>query len=279
MTLARMDAELSSRLPTAAPTPINTESLESHLGEIAEAAGYGRQEDGTFGEREFSAEPMVDLRGEFVLIDGEGESGVCSGDSGGPLFILASDGTVRIAGDLFGGDGSCVGIDNYSRTDIAVDWIESYTGPTIVDGCGSITESGRCFGDMALYCADDELQAETCSSACGWDDSEDGFRCITGADPCEGLDVVGACDGDVARWCEAGVLRTRNCGACGLSCGDVDGIIDCREDPCDGLDYLGRCDGNIAEWCDEGELRSRNCGAMGLRCDYIDDRIGYFCTR
>ena len=280
MTLVRMDATLSSRLATAAPTAIMTESLEGFVGEIAEAAGYGSQEDGSSGEREFTAEPIVGFEREFVVIDGEGRHGVCFGDSGGPLFVLASDGSVRIAGDLSFGDPSCVGRDRYSRTDIAVEWIESYTGPTIVEGagCGTVTESGRCLEDMALYCVDDELQADRCET-CGWDDSVEGFRCISGADPCDGLDSVGSCDGNVARWCEGGVLRARNCTACGLACGDVDGIVDCREDPCGGLDYLGRCVGDVAEWCDEGELRSRNCGAMGLRCDYIDDRIGYFCTR
>lgn len=281
MTLVRMDATLSSRLATAVPTAINTESLMGRIGEIAEASGYGSQEDGSSGEREFTAEPIVGFEGEFVVIDGEGTRGVCFGDSGGPLFVLASDGSIRITGDLSFGDPSCVGRDRYSRTDIAVEWIESFTGPTIVEGggCGTITEAGRCLDGRALYCVDDEIQSDTCPDACGWDNDADGFRCISGADPCDGLDGVGACDGNVARWCEAGSVRTRNCDACGLTCGDVDGIVDCREDPCGGLDYLGRCDGNVAEWCDEGELRSRNCGAMGLRCDYIDDRIGFFCTR
>ncbi|HBQ10568.1 MAG TPA: hypothetical protein DEF51_05035, partial [Myxococcales bacterium] len=36
------------------------------------------------------AEPTVGFeRGELVAIDGQGERGVCSGDSGGPVFVLA----------------------------------------------------------------------------------------------------------------------------------------------------------------------------------------------
>lgn len=280
MTLVRMDATLTSRLSSATPVAINTETLMGRIGEIAEASGYGTQEDGSSGEREFTAEPIAGFEREFVVIDGEGRHGVCFGDSGGPLFVLASDGSVRVAGDLSFGDPSCVGLDRYSRTDLAVEWIEGYTGPTIVEGagCGTVTGTGRCLEGMALYCVDDELQVDDCDT-CGWDESAGGFRCISGEDPCGGFDSVGACDGDVARWCEGGVVSARDCAACDLSCGDVDGLIDCREDPCGGLDYLGRCDGDIAEWCDDGELRSRNCGAMGLRCEYIDDRIGYFCTR
>ncbi|MEM9072408.1 MAG: trypsin-like serine protease [Myxococcota bacterium] len=282
MTLVRMDAALSTRFPMAAPIPVNVEELTTaRTGEIFEAAGYGRQEDGSSGEREFTAEPFVGFdRGEFLVIDGEGERGVCFGDSGGPVMLVASDGTVRVAGDLSFGDPSCVGRDRYSRTDIAVEWIEGFTGPTVADGtCGTLDESGQCFATTAIWCEGDELQQERCET-CGWDATAGGFRCISGADPCEGLDGDGACDGAVARWCEDGVVRTRNCEACGLTCGDVGGYVDCREDPCMGIDFLGECDGDVARWCsEEGELRSRDCAARGGSCQFINDRIGFFCTR
>ena len=74
------------------------------------------------------------FNGTHVIIDGEGTRGVCNGDSGGPVMVIAEDGTVRVAGTLHYGDPSCVGRDNYTRVDLFRDWIEGHTGPTVVDG-------------------------------------------------------------------------------------------------------------------------------------------------
>ncbi|MBX3247369.1 MAG: trypsin-like serine protease [Myxococcales bacterium] len=286
MTLLRVDAPASSRAPTLEPIPINTVMLDNTwIGVTAEAAGYGQQENGRSGERKFTAQPIDGFeRPEFVVINGEGTRGVCFGDSGGPVMILAADGTIRVAGALSWGDPSCVGRDRYSRTDIAVTWIESFTGPTVVEGgrCGTLTAEGRCVGNTAVYCQDDMLVSDRCSGACGWSGADEGYRCIEGADPCGGLDASGACEGNVARWCERGQIRQRDCGSCGEVCGNVPevGGAYCRPDACAGLDYLGRCDGDTAVWCDEnGTVQQRDCARRGLRCDFVNDSIGYFCTR
>ena len=226
MTLARMDAPASSRIPELSPIPINTVMLDSSwIGRIAEAAGYGQQEDRTSGEREFTAEPISGFeRTEFLVIDGQGTRGVCFGDSGGPVMILADDGTVRVAGDLSFGDPSCVGQDRYSRTDLAVEWIESFTGPTAGNAdCSVLGSEGRCVGNTATWCDGDEVRSERCDT-CGWDASASGYRCLTGADPCEGLDWAGDCDGATARWCDRGQVRERDCASCdaGGTCGRVD---------------------------------------------------------
>ncbi len=281
MALFRVDAPASTRIPELEPIPIITESLEPYNGQIAEASGYGGQEDGRSGEREFSAEPIVGFFDEFVVIDGQGERGVCFGDSGGPLTTVVADGTVRHIGVLSYGDPSCVGRDNYSRADLAIEWIEARTGPTIVGdtGCGSIDDVGRCVSGRAYYCQGDELQNEACPGACGWDAGAGGFRCIEGADPCDGLDIRGTCEGEVARWCEGGEIRTRDCGGCGLVCSS-DGAADCIEDPCMGIDFLGLCEGDTMVWCSrDGELRSRDCSRRGATCGYVNDEIGYSCVR
>ncbi len=287
MTLVRMDAPASSRIPELQPIPINTVRLDdSWIGRTAEASGYGQQEDGRSGEREFTAQPIAGFeRPEFLVIDGEGRRGVCFGDSGGPVMILAADGSVRVAGDLSYGDPSCVGQDRYSRTDLAVAWIESFTGPTVVDGgdCSSVGPEGRCIGNTAVYCEGDAVTSDRCEGACGWDPSVEGYRCLAGADPCNGVTAQGDCAGNVARWCDRGVLRQRDCGACGGQvCGQVAelGGTYCIDDPCAGIDYLGMCEGDTAVWCADGrEVRRRDCGREGLRCDYVNDMIGYFCTR
>ncbi len=284
-TLVELDRDMTQVMPGIVPIPILTEELgQDWIGRTAEAAGYGQQDDGGFGTRKFTAQPIVRVQGNDVTIDGEGRRGVCFGDSGGPLMVIANDGTVRVVGDLSNGDGSCVGRDNYTRVGRYRDWIEQHTGPTVVDGapCGEVTAVGRCMGTAALFCGpDDELVTSPCANgtACGWDAAAAGFRCIQGADPCGGADGFGACDGNVARWCENGVAKQRDCGACEQSCGEVPEInaIGCQDDPCANLGYEGRCEGDVAHWCDEGIYKTRDCAERGQSCGWVNDELGFFC--
>ena len=287
MALMELDRDATETLPGVQPVPILTEDMDrSWIGRTAEAAGYGQQEDGGFNEREFTAEPIVALSGDLMTIDGEGHHGVCFGDSGGPVMVIASDGTVRVAGALSHGDGSCVGEDNYTRVDVYRDWIESYTGPTVVDGapCGDIDAVGRCVDGVAVWCEGDQLANERCAGGahCGWVDRVEGvsgFRCTVGDDPCRGFDEYGACDGNMARWCERGALKTRDCGACGETCssGASGHGVDCQPDECRGLDYFGQCNGEVVEYCKDGEFRSRDCGAERLSCAWVSDDLGNWC--
>jgi hypothetical protein len=284
MTLLELDRDAREVLPELVPIPILTEDMdEAWIGRTAEASGYGGQEDGSSGEREFTAEPIVSLSGDTLTIDGEGRHGVCFGDSGGPVMVVASDGTARVAGDLSNGDGSCVGRDNFTRVDVYRDWIEDHTGPTVPpNGCGGVDGAGRCLDGVATWCDDDRVQSQRCEAgtACGWDAGARGFRCIAGVDPCGGVDGFGTCDGGTARWCDAGIPRARDCTACGQTC-DPEAPIggaDCVDDPCRGLDYLGQCNGDVAEWCNrEGAYESEDCGARGQSCQWIDDDTGYYC--
>lgn len=287
MALVELTEDVTERVPELVPLPPFTDDLDSSwVGRTAEAAGYGRNHTGRSGTRHFTAEPIVRVGSTLVTIDGEGERGVCFGDSGGPLMVMADDGSVRVIGDLSYGDGSCVGRDHYTRVDNQVDWIEGYVGP-IPDaplGCGAVDAVGRCREGRAVFCADGEtLVTEECptGSACGWDGAVEGFRCVPeGTDPCDGVDGQGACDGTAARWCDRGVLRTRDCAGCGQTCGEADwlgGAAYCVDDPCGGLDYLGRCDGEVAVWCEDGALETRDCAARGQTCAWIDDDTGYYC--
>jgi hypothetical protein len=283
MSLMELDADATVMLPGVIPVPILTEDMDnSWVGRTAEAAGYGTTETNSSGTRLFTAEPIVGFAPDTLAIDGEGVHCVCFGDSGGPVMVIASDGSIRVAGALSYGESSCVGVDNFTRVDINRAWIESHTGPTVVDGaeCGTIDTEGRCFADMAIYCgADNLVESEQCpaGTACGWDTEADGYRCISGDDPCGGVDGFGACNGDVATWCENGTPKSRTCADCDQKCEQVQelGGAYCIDDPCMGLDYLGRCNGNVAEWCDQGEIRTRDCGNQ--TCQYVNDDIGYWC--
>lgn len=152
MTLVRLDQVVTDVHPDVEPIPLLDENLDSSwLGETLEAAGYGQQEDGSFGEREFSAEPLVDLDGHMLTIDGQGERGVCFGDSGGPVMVVDSEGQTRVAGTLSNGDSSCLGRDNYTRVDTNIEWIEQYVGPV---GEEHETDSGSDSDEDAVSDAD-----------------------------------------------------------------------------------------------------------------------------
>src|SRR3990172_6552840 len=117
MTLVELDEDARARLPQVVPISIVTEDLgPAWIGRTAEAAGYGQTESGGYGTRRFTAEPIARLGGDVLTIDGHGMRGVCFGDSGGPVMVIAADGTVRVAGDLSNGDGSCVGQEDRKST-------------------------------------------------------------------------------------------------------------------------------------------------------------------
>lgn len=282
LTLLELAQDAREVAPGVVPIPIYTDELVSAdwVGRDVEMAGYGRTETGSSGTRFFAPMRVSQINASFIRMEGMGR-GTCYGDSGGPVLFVADDGTLRVAGDashILGSPPTCGETAQYTRTDILRDWIEGFTGPTVIEGapCGDVTAEGQCNGDRAVYCAGEELQVDQCDT-CGWDAASNGFRCITGADPCEGLDRVGECSGTTARWCERGVVKERDCGACDQTCGREAGLYYCVDDPCMGLDYLGQCSGNVAEWCEDGELRTVDCGAMGQSCGWINDTYGYYC--
>lgn len=211
------------------PIPIVTQPLEFFVGDTAEAGGFGSQEDGSIGYKQFVASRIESVAppsdgAQFIRIAGDGEKGVCGGDSGGPLMVFDSTGVVRVAGALKGGDSSCVGYDRFTRVDFMKEWIETYTGvtpnPNGVPGCGDITEEGLCTGGRALYCLGNKLWADSCPNTCGWSIEDSAYRCIEGSDPCRGVDVLGSCDRNAAVWCDAGEVKRRSCDCEGTTCVD-----------------------------------------------------------
>lgn len=286
LTMVELSEDARVRMPTVTPLAIyDTELGRDWINQTAEAAGYGQTETSTFGVRLFTAEPVVAISDEYVTIDGQGERGVCFGDSGGPLMVMLPDSSVRVIGALSYGDDSCLGRDNFTRTDTNREWIENFAGLTGAEpsGCGPIDNAGRCDSGTARWCDGNALVAETCGLAesCGWDAAAGGFRCIAGNDPCRGVDARGVCKGNIAEWCEQGELKSRDCGQCGTVCdpyvSGAGAYCAIPVDECEGLDFLGRCNGDVAEWCEEGRIATRDCGDEGLSCGYVNDEVGYYC--
>jgi hypothetical protein len=226
--LLELDEDITVRVPGLVPILLFTGTLgDAWIGRTVEASGYGQTERGTSGTRHFTAEPLVRLSRPYATVDGEGVRGLCFGDSGGPVMGLAEDGSVRVLGDLHGGDTSCLGEDHYTRVDLYRSWIEGYVGPTpaappSTGPCAGIPALGSCDGDTVVHC-DAEVPTRIDCAACGRTCARDGSgRADCADDPCDGLDYHGRCEGDVVHWCGDGVHRTRDCAADGLDCGWVD---------------------------------------------------------
>ncbi len=206
MTLVKLAQDAREVIADVQPIPLFHEDLDSSwIGRTAEAAGYGQNEAGEYGRRAFTAEPISGLWGDLMTIDGQGRRGVCFGDSGGPVMVVASDGSVRVAGDLSNGDESCVGQDNYTRVDLHREWIESHVGPTP----GSEIQPEPVEVDPDPVDPDPQPDPEP--------DAQPEAQA-----PCGGLSYEGICDGDTARWCDQGEVRQRRCARWEMTCGWVD---------------------------------------------------------
>ncbi len=255
-------------LPEVQPIPLFEETLsEAWIGSIAEAAGYGLQEDGSTGVREFTAEPIVWFDQSTLSIDGEGKHGVCFGDSGGPVMVISSDGTTRVAGTLSNGALNCLGVDNYTRVDTFLDWITDLTGPL------SPTPP-----------------AESPEIPEGSDPEEAPNEAPTLAKPintpaenpnCGDLDFFGTCDGEVARWCDESVAMQADCAAAGQLCGVLTPELGyhCIPKECGTVDFLGICSGDTVQWCNrDGMLEELDCSQWDMACGIYSSGMGYYCV-
>lgn len=121
---------LSRNVTTATPlTPATSlhPLRAADVGRTGEAVGYGDDENGNFGRRERTDVPIVQLDAEHVYTDSS-QSGVCFGDSGGPLLVRI-DGILRIAGVasfVIPGAQDCTGAAGYSRLDAFTPWLSTF---------------------------------------------------------------------------------------------------------------------------------------------------------
>ena len=99
--LVELREDATNSLSDIVSIPILTRDMDqTWIGETVEAAGYGQMENDEDGTRKFTAEKITELTSGLVTIYGEGERGVCFGDSGGPLMVIDADGTIRVVGVL-----------------------------------------------------------------------------------------------------------------------------------------------------------------------------------
>lgn len=206
--------------------PILSWPAGTRKGTLVQIAGYGIDDAGKVGTREFAVETVRTVTSDAIVISADGYSGACLGDSGGPMLVRGAAGAVFVIGVLKEGSASCVGEDEYTRVDSVKDWLFGQLGniqrtEPRNGSYNTLGSEGRCFDQRPVWTSAGKLHEEACTSgtSCGWDSNARGFRCVgSDKDACRGVADVGDCVDDRMRRCVRGALVESDCGACGWDC-------------------------------------------------------------
>jgi hypothetical protein len=195
-------------------------------------------------------------------------------------------------------NGSSVFISDWSpKNYVAIRYVNMEEGgsvPSTPSGCGDLSFSGQCDGDVLSWCEGGKIKTYDCAAngkTCGYQDDSVGHNCIAGAPVtqpagCGDVSYEGKCDGETLVWCEKDVVMTYNCAGVGKTCGyqDTNTGYNCivpdaasPDDPCGGITYQGKCSGSVLEWCENGAVKTFDCASKSQSCGYQDDTVGYNC--
>lgn len=224
-------SDLSDQAPSLIPIEFNRHPLvgldaAAILQRRVEIAGYGRTDTSSSLNmkkgRFFTSVELTSITDLTVVIDGQGVTGACDGDSGGPVLALNMRQTPVVLGVLRGGSLNCVGEDHYARLDLphVRDWIESYimlTWTTYPEGsvCGNLSYYGRCVSDYVEYCDQNfsivrqDCNADGVPKSCSFLNLESGYACRPNAS-CE----RGVCKSRFDGFLPPAPLSIQNVGGC-----------------------------------------------------------------
>lgn len=194
---------------------------EAWNGSLVQLAGFGTDSFHPPDAKQFAVETLTNVANGSIYVTGSGNSGACSGDSGGPLLGRAPSGEPLILGILSQGSASCLGEDEYVDLAAVKDWLRArVTRPTWKGSCGAFDDTGGCLGKTAIRCDSDNLVADVCDSDsfCGWT-GRGHYGCLqASASECEKLDQLGRCSAGIAQRCDRGLLLSEDCAASGKHC-------------------------------------------------------------
>jgi V8-like Glu-specific endopeptidase len=224
-------SDLSDQAPSLLPIEFNRHPLvgldaASILERRVEIAGYGKTDTNSSLNmkkgRFFTSVELNSITELTVVIDGQGVTGACDGDSGGPVLALNMRQAPVVLGVLRGGSENCVGQDHYARLDLphVRSWIESYimlTWPSYPEGaiCGNLSYYGRCVANYVEYCDQNfsvvrqDCNADGVPKSCSFLNLDSGYACRP-TTSCEG----GVCKSRFDGFLPPAPLSIQNVGGC-----------------------------------------------------------------
>ncbi len=251
------------------PIPFNRQRIDdSWIGQAVEVAGYGDTFELDRYGRWFAALRLAEVRDSHVVVDGDGQRGLCGGDSGAPSIVQRADGMAVVIGVESGGDPTCVDRDFMVRVDVVREWLDEVLAGGPVDACEGIDTNGQCVRDVLQRCTSGVLELRDCAPL--------GAECLPAdergpaACGCADIRPSGRCNGTTAETCVDGKLERDNCGARGLTCGWTPaGVFGCTNAPdCGGVGDFGFCAGDAMVLCADGAFRRTPC--HGARCVLLE---------
>ena len=118
----------------------------------------------------FAQLPISGIYDTTVSVDGQGERGLCFGDSGGPIIWQPSaDDEPVVLGMEQWGDPSCVGVDYLTRADLVAEWVDArldaYPMPGELERCTeSRVTATVCEHEQATRCDGRFIRVDDCAA-------------------------------------------------------------------------------------------------------------------
>jgi hypothetical protein len=173
-------------------TPLTEQMLGADVYLVGWGITGGGQQDSMVKRAVMSA--LFDFDATFMVV-GDAATGTCSGDSGGPAFMMMND-QIVVAGVTSYGDTNCEQISVDMRVDAFAGWIDETMGVTTPGGGGGgLPPGGGGAGGVGDACqSGDECQtglcvgdgagAGFCTAQCSSDaDCGEGWACFSTDDP------------------------------------------------------------------------------------------------
>jgi len=206
------------------PIPINRAPLEGSfydnlIGHQVTGAGYGATYEQNQSGLRFASVRVELITSRSIVVNGERNQGLCSGDSGGPIIAPGVDGNPSLIAVVSKGDPCCVGIDQITRLDPAQEWIDRLTNANIdvrppnqawSEGCAGISQLGSCSDNLLRQCADGAVFERDCGAQlCDYNRITQSVDCI---ERCPGVHPRGQCVGlNQLQRCVRGEVITTDC--------------------------------------------------------------------
>ena len=166
------------------PVVYGCETTAVTKGVMAAVTGFGIQvQNGSSGLKNWALTPVRQVYSMSADVGGNGDPGICPGDSGGPAFVRYPDGSWHVFGIASTLTGQCGGVGTHSLAWHAVPWIEKESGIDITpchdqDGtwnpdfrCGGFysAEPGEGFGMYSDWCSGTPKNPASATCGAGFD--------------------------------------------------------------------------------------------------------------